>query len=108
MIGHSKIIGIGKGQEIGRDRYGNPIMGPDIEETLYGEFFPNESSEPTEANRDLVVTRFRVILPARAQLTAYDKLRILGQDYNLIGQPMPLVMNGRIHHYEVVVERTTG
>jgi hypothetical protein len=108
MMYRSKITGLSQGPVTGHDAYGNPVYGPDTEETMYGEFFPAASTEPKEPSRHLVVTRFQVILPPTARLTAYDKLRILGDDYNLVGQPMPILMNGRIHHYETVVERVTG
>ncbi|UYG15629.1 hypothetical protein BRM3_08195 [Brachybacterium huguangmaarense] len=108
MIGHTKIVILRKGGEIGRDRYGNPIYGPDVEETVYGEFSPLSTDDLNEPNRDAVVIRFRLILPATAKIDASSKISALGTTLEVIGQPMPILWNGSVHHYELIVEQTTG
>lgn len=108
MIGHAKITGIMEGKEIGRDDYGNPIYGPDTEQDYYGEFAPLNTDDLSEPNRDAIVIRYRIVLPSHSSVTAHDRVRINGAEYEVVGQPMPIFMNGRTHHYEFIVERFDG
>lgn len=97
-----------EGGIIDEDGLGNPIYGPPTEAPFLGEFRPLAGSEPPLANRDLVVTRFRVFLPASVAIKSSDKVVFRGDTYAVIGEPEPHNIGGRIHHYEVVVERTAG
>lgn len=108
MIFRTPITTLTKGDVIGYDAHGNPTYGPDVEGTIHGELRPLQGDEPATAFHDRVVTRYRLYAPPTATLTAYDSIRILGSRYGLIGQPEPHTIGGRLHHYEVIVERTTG
>lgn len=73
-----------------------------------GELVPASSSEPSDPNRDLVVTTFRALLPRTVDLTAHDKLTVLGKTYEFDGEPIPVLVRGQVHHYEATVRRVTG
>ena len=111
MIFRTKVTGLIRGEMTGKDGHGNPIYGPDELVPMYGELRPLTGEEKGAGNnRDIVVTRFRVFLPPTGgdQLGAFDKLTVMGLDYNVVGVPEPHHISGRVHHYEVIVERVTG
>ncbi len=73
-----------------------------------GELVPGASSEPNRDNRDLVITTFKAIMPPSVDITAHDTLTVLGKKYEFDGEPIPVLIRGRVHHYEGTVRRVTG
>lgn len=108
MIFHTRMTALRKGEENGRDIYGNPTYGPDVEIAFKGELLARTSTEPNEPNRDLVVTDHTLLIPPSVTLTAHDRVMVLGEPYELIGHPIPLLVGGRLKHYEAHVRRTEG
>ena len=80
--------------------------GPTV--TFKGELLPGASTEPQEPNRDLVVTTFKALMPRSIDLSAHDTLTVLGKEYEFDGEPIPILIHGRVHHYEATVRRVTG
>lgn len=106
MLFRTKIHALRKGGIVDSDPFGNDVYGPDVDDVFYGEFRPLASDEKVDKGTETPVTYFRVFLPPSAsQITAYDKLVILGQEYRIQGQPEPHNIAGRVHHYEVMVTR---
>lgn len=76
--------------------------------TVYGDLVPLASEEYTDAGQQ-IVTRYRVFLPVSAGLvTATDEVVVDGIRYGVRGDAEPHRLVGRLHHYEVVVERVQG
>jgi hypothetical protein len=89
---------------IGRDRYGNDVL-QDPEHTYAAEIRPRGSQEPIEGP---FTTRYRVFLPASADdVTPADAVRWRGATLKLQGDVEPHTFGGRLHHFEVIAQRTT-
>ena len=96
------------GELIGRDSRGNPIYSKPTTTTHYGEFRPLQGDEDYRTG-ETITQRFRVFLPATAGDTpGTASLAVMGKQYRLVGNAEPHNIGGRVHHYELVVERTTG
>ena len=96
------------GEIIGKDPRGNPIYSDPVVTTHYGEFRPLQGDEDYRTGEN-ITQRFRVFLPPSAGETpGTSSLEILGHAYQLVGNTEPHNIGGRVHHYEVVVERVTG
>lgn len=108
MIFHTRMLALIKGSVTGRDRYGDEIYGPDREIKFYGELIARDGTEPSEPNRSAVTSEFRILIPSTVKLAAHDRVRVLGDDYDLVGHPAPILIGGRLHHYEANVERREG
>lgn len=107
MIYRTRLVALKPGEPTWDD-FGNPVPGPSVETPFYGELRPLTGDERADGTRDLVKTRFKVYTPPSVDLTAYDSVRALGQDYSVVGEPEPHNVGGRVHHYEVLVERIVG
>ena len=97
--------------EVGEDDLGIPIYGT-TETTVRGELVPLSGEESTAAQQQ-VVTRFRAFLPPSCGgLGAPEPTDALkdpeGLKYEVKGQPEPHRLGGRVHHWELIVERITG
>lgn len=73
-----------------------------------GELLPGSSTEPGDLNRDLVITTLKALMPPSVDLSAHDILTVLGKEYEFDGEPMPVLVRGRVHHFEGTVRRVTG
>lgn len=71
------------------------------------EFQPLGSTEDVVAQQRTESTH-KVFLPAEADVTATDRIRYLGIDYQVDGQPEAWGRGGRKHHMEVLVFRVSG
>lgn len=108
MLFHTKMTALRQGAQISTDRYGLPIYGPDVEIAFRGELISPATDESFEANRNPVVTSFRALYPRTVQLGSQDKIHVLGEDYEIVGTPMPIMVRGHLHHYEAQIQRMTG
>lgn len=109
MIFHTRMTYLKQGEIIDEDGYGFPVYGPDEEVTFYGELIPltsTETSDGTSTSR--VVTELRILTPAHVTVTAQDKIHAGGAVFQVQGDPLPILMGGRLQHSEVVVKRVTG
>lgn len=93
----------------GYNELGEPIYSTTTA-TYYGELTPLGSDEPTRAGTtdNPVVTRYRLVLPRSATLTAGDAVTVFGEAYDLLGEPERHTLNGLAHHYEAIEQRRTG
>lgn len=74
----------------------------------YGELTPLASEEYTNAAQT-VVTRYRVYLPPSAgPVVGTDQVLVAGVLYDVKGDSEPHRLKGRLHHFELVVERVQG
>lgn len=104
----TKIHALKQGGQIGTDDWGDPIYGPDVDDVFYGEIRPLQGDERVTAHSaEVITTRFQLFIPAKTDITAYDKVVVFGQEYQVKGQPEPHNIGGRIHHFEAIVERIT-
>lgn len=71
------------------------------------EFQPEASSEDVQAQQR-TVTRWRVFLPAGADITAKDRWRFLGVDYEVDGDVERHRFKGAEHHVELRVMKVSG
>lgn len=106
MIFHTPVTTLSR-EQVGEDSFGNPIY-EDVESTIRGELRPLQGDEKAEGNRETVTTRFRLFMPPSASLRALDGISIFGEEFELVGEPEPHTINGRLHHKEVLVQRVTG
>lgn len=53
-------------------------------------------------------SRWRVFLPAGADVVATDRWRFDGRDYEIVAEPERWRINGREHHVELEVELVSG
>lgn len=91
---------------LGTDDWGDPIYGSDVDDVFYGEVRPLQGDEKVTAHSTgVITTRFKLFIPATTDITAYDKVVIFGQDFQVKGQPEPHNVSGRIHRFEAIVER---
>lgn len=108
MILHSRVTVF---RPAPKDRYGNPT-GPDATFGPYKAEFQPLSTTETVGDRASVTTRYRVtlppVLPGITGLGATDKLTIHGLVYGIEGDLEPWTVDGRLHHHECTVRRTTG
>lgn len=96
------------GEMIGRDSRGNPIYADPVVTTYYGEFRPLQGDEVYQRSQT-TFTRFRVYLPAEATGIPHTAtVTVMGHEYELVGEPEPHNIGGRLHHHEIVVQRRTG
>lgn len=72
-----------------------------------GEFQPLSSTENVVAQQRTDSTH-RAFLPAGADVKTTDRLRHLGLEYEVDGQPERWRIRGRDHHLEVFCFRVTG
>lgn len=89
MFGET-VIRIRAGAPTGEhDRYGAPILGPDVETPLEGAAFdPGGSREPVEVGRAAVITTPRVFFPEQwPDVVSTDRLRVRGVEYRVTGRP---------------------
>lgn len=106
MILHDSVTVLRRVQ-IGVDEYYTPIY-DDVETIVPAEVRPL-TSEETPGTTTLVKTRYRVFLPTSAtELTSIDAMTWRGQTFEVVGDYEPHVVNGRLHHIEVVVQRRGG
>lgn len=75
--------------------------------TLACEFQPISGTEDVQ-QQQRTETRWRVFLDAGADITARDRFRFDGTDYEVVAEPERWRMNGRAHHVEVEVQLVTG
>lgn len=77
----------------GEDEYGDPIPGDYTDHLKFNaKFAPNNSTEPVEVGRNTVITGGTVYirdLPAPPDVSAGDRARILGVDYEIEGDIGP-------------------
>lgn len=93
--------------KIGEDPFGDPIY-EDQEVPYRAEVRPLSSEENVAAGQQ-VTTRFRVFLaPDADDVTPADALTWRGRAYEIQGSVEPHSINGRLHHFEAVVQRVTG
>lgn len=71
------------------------------------EFQPLGSTEDVVAQQRTESTH-KVFLPSAADVLPTDRIRFLGVDYQVDGQPEAWRRNGRSHHLEVLVFRVQG
>lgn len=71
------------------------------------EFQPLGSTEDVVAQQRTESTH-KVFMPADADVLATDRIRYLGIDYQVDGQPEAWSPGGRKHHMEVLVFRVSG
>lgn len=107
MLFHTKFTGIKRGEPQGRDAHGQIKYGPDVEIAMRGELINGTAAEPwsTNARTPMVTNTFRLLLPPSNALEAVDKVRILGKVYRIDGEPVPILVGGRLHHYEAELKR---
>ena len=92
MAGPETVTLIRRGEPTGTDAYNQPTYGPPTEVAIDLAFVePAGSDEPDEADRQPVLTRANVYVPAsaRAQLgtAPFDGVRIRGEVFEIVGQP---------------------
>ena len=109
MIFHTKVTTTIPGGPTGAYvDIGNEIVSPPKTVTFRGELRPLTGAETDNGTRDTVVTRFRLFFPRHVTLTATSTVAVAGTDYKIVGEPEPHSIGGRVHHYEVLLERITG
>lgn len=108
MMGfRTKIRFARQGQEIDWDSHGNPIYGPSVDVTYWGEIQPLSSVEKGPISAQATVTLQKVYLPAHAALSGADRVTIDGRTYELTGDPERHMVGGHVHHQTVVVKHVT-
>lgn len=92
---------------VGYDAHGNPRY-QDQEHPYRAEVRPLSTKDSSDPASSTVITRFRVFLPASASgLVGTDALTWRGASYEIEGTVEPHTINGRLHHYEVLVKRAS-
>lgn len=96
----------------GAGEYGNPAAIDWTEGTLnkvdYAcEFQPVQTTEDVQSQQR-TETRWRVFLPAGADITAKDRFRFLGVDYEVDGDIERWRVRGTEHHVEFRALKVTG
>lgn len=85
---------------------------PDDMDGIPAMVFTIDASNPMEPNRPgLLVTRLRAMLPGtlpRPVDPNNDRVTHDGREYRLDGEPMGRYRRGKIHHWTLNLERTTG
>lgn len=105
MIFHSKIeverlVPTGE-----RDEYGDELV--DVVTVVHrAEVRPIDSDEAPDRSAP-TVTRLRMFLPARADVTASDRIRWRGASYAVQGDVERHEIGGRVHHQEAIVARSS-
>lgn len=106
MILHDRVTVLRR-VKVGEDAMGEPIY----EDQLIpyrAEVRPLGSDENVAAGQQ-VTTRFKVFLSRRAEdVTPADALTWRGRSYEIQGSVEPHTINGRLHHFEAVVQRVSG
>lgn len=92
MAGPETVTLIRRGAPTGNDRYGKPVYGASTEVAIAGCMVePLASDEPDEVDRQPVLTRANVYVPAtaRADLAGapWDSARIRGDVFEIVGRP---------------------
>jgi hypothetical protein len=92
--------------------YGNPDSIDWTEATLDKldlpcEFQP-ESSDEQVVQQEQTTTRWRLFLNAGADMTAKDRWRFAGVDYEVDGEVQPWRVRGTEHHREARLLRVSG
>lgn len=92
--------------------YGNPSSVDWTEDTLNKldlacEMQP-ESGDENVVQQDRTTTYWRLFLPAGADMTAKDRWRFLGVDYEVDGEIEPWRIRGAEHHREARLIRVAG
>lgn len=110
FLGHTRLV-ILRREVVGEDELGDPVYGT-TETVVHGELVPLGGEESTAAQQQ-VVTRFRAFLPPTYGGLGVPKPTDAlkdpeGQKYEVKGQPEPHRLGGRVHHWELIVERVTG
>lgn len=109
MLFHTKITGFKKGEVVGRDRYGDDIFGPPREVTMRAEVITGTTTEPPAPGHIArVIDTFKLALPPSSTLDALDEVKIFGKEYRIEGNPVPVIVAGRLHHFEANIKRITG
>ena len=109
MIFHTKVTTTVPGGPSGEyDDFGNEIVLPPQSVTFRGELRPLTGAETDNGTRDMVITRFRLFYPRKRTMTATSTVTVSGVEYKVVGEPEPHSIGGRLHHYEVLLERVTG
>ena len=67
-----------------------------------------ESSDENVVQQDRTTTRWRLFLPAGADMTAKDRWRFYGIDYEVDGEVQPWRIRGTEHHIEARLIRVSG
>lgn len=92
--------------------YGNPGGIDWTEGTLSKLDLPCEM-QPESSDEDVVqqqrtVTRWRLFLPLGSDITASDRWRFLGVDYEVVGDVETWRFRGKEHHIEARLQRVSG
>lgn len=64
---------------------------------------PLKAQEYTD-QRQVTVTYYKAVLPAATDVTAVDRLRWRGTDYDVEAEPERHYLGGRLHHLEAVMK----
>ena len=67
-----------------------------------------ESSDENVVQQDRTTTRWRLFLPAGSDMTAKDRWRFYGVDYEVDGEVQPWRIRGAEHHIEARLIRVSG
>jgi hypothetical protein len=80
-----------------KDRYGKPVLGPDVETPLPRALFaPASSTEPLTVGRVQVITADTLLWRCSVDLTAADRVRVRGLVREVDGTPAVWTRNGRV------------
>jgi len=88
------------------DAYGNPQPGTETS-VSYPARVEQLSSEETNTDRDTVVARWRMFLPADADITPFDRVESAGRVFEVDGDPIERRAPRGTHHLEVELRRVT-
>ena len=89
------------------DRYGNPTYTWADDET-YPARLEQLSAEERIVTEDRQVIEWRVFLPASADLTAADRVRVDGTTFEVFGEPARPYGRRSVHHVEAELKVVSG
>lgn len=81
------------------DDYGNVVPGAESRVEYPARLEETGSTEVT-LDRDTVTSDWRVFLPPEAAISAYDRVEVDGEMYEVVGRPARLRTPRGVHHVE--------
>ena len=90
-----------------RNEYGDPVYAAGTPTNFKAFVEPMDSTED-EITRDTRIQRFKILLEPTANIDGVSTVVWRGRTLEILGEPLPWIFLGKVHHLEVDAREVLG